>query len=210
MLRGVVDRDKTAMDQAISLLAEVCAVPGLTFRERPRMFNALGFALLTRYDLSRDPRDLSLAIDRLDEARRAVEQEAGSPYAANVLQLLACAQRIRGGEARGDMGRAVTVGLDGLRERAGDVLLQDNDENALRAAGRITSDAGEMARWFLSYGRLGAAIEALELGRGRCCTPRPREGGWRKRWTRPSTGLAAEWALTCPARSRATTCVTGP
>ena len=166
MLRGVADRDKTAMGQAISLLAEACSVPGLTFRERPRMLNTLGFALLTRYDLSRDPRDLTLAIDRLEEARRAVEQELGSPYAPTVLQSLASAYRIRGDAARGDVDRAVTVGLDALRERAGDVLLQDDDENALRAARRVTSDAGEMARWFLSRGRTAAAIEALEFGRG--------------------------------------------
>ena len=166
MLRGIADHDKSAMRQAISLLAEACSVPGLTFRERPRMLDVLGFALLTRYDLSRDPRDLSLAIDRLEEARRAVEQELGSPYAANVLQSLASAYRIRGDAARGDVDRAVRVGLDALRERAGDVLLQDGDENALRAARRVTSDAGQMARWFLSRGRPAAAIEALEFGRG--------------------------------------------
>ena len=166
MLRGVADRDKTAMGQAISLLAEACSVPGLTFRERPRMLNTLGFALLTRYDQSRDPRDLALAIDRLEAARRAVEQELGSPYAADVLQSLASAYRIRGDVGRGDVDRAVAVGLDALRERAGDVVLQDDDENALRAARRVTSDAGEMTRWFLSRGRTAAAIEALEFGRG--------------------------------------------
>jgi hypothetical protein len=166
MLQGVADRDKTAMGRAISLLTEACSVPGLTYRERPRMLNSLGFALLTRYDLSRDPRDLSLAIDRLEEARRAVEQELGSPYAADVLQTLASAYRTRGDPARGDVDRAVAVGLDALRERAGDVLLQDNDENALRAARRMFSDAGIMARWCLYRGRNAAAIEALEFGRG--------------------------------------------
>ena len=45
-------------------------------------------------------------------------------------------------------------------------MLQDDDENALRAARRVTSDAGEMTRWFLSRGRTAAAIEALEFGRG--------------------------------------------
>jgi len=166
MLRALADSDITAMGEAISLLAEACSVPGLTYRERPRMLNAHGMALLTRYRLSQDPRDLSLAIDRLEEARRAVEQELGSPYAADVLQALASAYRTRGDPARGDVDRAVAVGLDSLREHAGDVLLQDDDENALRAVRLLTSDAGEMARWFLWRGQAAAAIEALEFGRG--------------------------------------------
>ncbi|MGD0064697.1 MAG: hypothetical protein ABSB76_14785, partial [Streptosporangiaceae bacterium] len=166
MMRGIVDRDQTAMGQGIALLAEACSVPHLTYRERPRLLSAYGFALLSRHDLTRDPRDLSLAIDRLEEARRAVEQELGSPSAASVLQNLAFAYRVRGNAARGDVDRAVTVGLGALRERAGDVLLQDNDANALLAARRATNDATEMGRWFLAHDRPGAAIEALEYGRG--------------------------------------------
>ena len=119
MMRGIVDRDKTTMGQGIALLAEACSVPNLTFRERPRMLSAHGLALLSRHDLTRDPRDLSLAIDRLEEARRAVEQELGSPYAASVLQTLAYAYRIRGNAARGDVDRAVSIGLDALREHSG-------------------------------------------------------------------------------------------
>ena len=166
MMRGIVDRNEMAMGQGISLLTEACAVPHLTIRERPRMLDALGFALLTRHELTRNPRDLSLAIDRLEEARRAVEQELGSPHAASVLQTLAFAYRIRGDAARGDVDRAVAVGRDALRERSGDVLLQDNDANALLAARGVTSDAGQMARWYLYRGRASAAIEALEFGRG--------------------------------------------
>lgn len=166
MMRGIVDGDTAAMGQAISLLAEGCSVPGLTYRERPRMLDQLGVALLTRHSLTRDPRDLSNAIDRLEEARRAVEQELGSPYTADVLQSLASAYRTRGDAARGDVDRAVAVGLGALREHAGDVLLQDSDENALGAARRMTGEAGEMARWFLRRDRATAAIEALEFGRG--------------------------------------------
>lgn len=166
MMRGIVDGDTAAMGQAISLLAEGCSVPGLTYRERPRMLDQLGVALLTRHSLTRDPRDLSNAIDRLEEARRAVEQELGSPYTADVLQSLASAYRTRGDAARGDVDRAVVVGLGALREHAGDVLLQDSDENALAAARRMTGEAAEMARWFLRRDRATAAIEALEFGRG--------------------------------------------
>ena len=166
MLRALSGGDIAPMGQAISLLAEACGVPGLTYRERPRMLNLLGWALLSRYHLSRDRRDLSHAIDRLEEARRAVGQELGSPYAATVLQSLAAAYRTRGDAARGDVDRAVAIGLEALGEHAGDVLLQDSDENALRAARQMTSDAGEMARWFLRHGRAAAAIDALEFGRG--------------------------------------------
>jgi tetratricopeptide (TPR) repeat protein len=161
MARALADGEAKLLDQAISLLAEACSVPGLNYRERPRLLNTYGFALLTRHLATRDARDLSHAIDRLEEARRAVEQELGSPYAAQVLQSLATAYRVRG-----DVDRAVTVGLAALREHAGDVLLQDNDDHALRAARRITSDAGEMGRWFLGHGRAEAAVQAFELGRG--------------------------------------------
>ena len=166
ILRGLADLDPKPMDQAIALLADACTVPGLMFRERPRILDALGFGLLTRYHLTRQPRDLSNAIDRLEEARRAVEQETASPYAANVLRSLASAYRTRGDAARGDVDRAATTGLAALREHAGDVLLQDTDERALSTARWMITDAVEMARWSLRHNRPGEAIDALELGRG--------------------------------------------
>jgi len=199
MLRALADGDIRPIGKAISLMAEACAVPGLTYRERPRMLNVLGSAMLTRYHMSRDPRDLSHAIDRLEEARRAVEQELGSPYAASVLQSLASAYRIRGDAARGDVDRAVAIGLGALRERAGDVLLQDSDENALRAARSATSDAGEMARWFLNRGQSGPAIEALELGRGTVLHAATLGSGLAEALEDAGhADLAAEWARTMP------------
>ena len=161
MLQGVSDHDPTPMDKAIALLSDACAVPGLMFRERPRLLDSLGFALLTRFDLTRQPRDLSNAIDRLEEARRAVEQEAASPYAAHVFRSLANAYRLRG-----DVDRATSIGLAALREHAGDVLLQDTDARALAVARQMITDADEMARWSLGHGRGPEAVEALELGRG--------------------------------------------
>jgi hypothetical protein len=197
MLRALAEGDILAASQAISLMAEVCAVPGLTYRERPRMLNILGSVLLTRYHMSRNPRDLSLAIDRLEEARRAVEQELGSPYTTDVLQSLAGAYRIRGDAERGDVDRAVAIGLAALRERAGDVLLQDNDNNALRAARWATHDAGEMARWFLSRDRSGAAIAALELGRGIVLHAATSGAGLAEALEEAGhADLAAEWART--------------
>ena len=166
MLRGLADHDVKLIDQAIRMLAEASQADGLAIRERPRLLEMHGQALLTRYSITRVPSDLSNAVDRLEEARRAVEQEYGSPHAASVLQTLASAYRIRGSAARGDVDRAVTLGLAGLREHAGDVFLQDSDDNALHIARRGISDATEMARWFLDRGREDAAVSALELGRG--------------------------------------------
>lgn len=168
MLRGLADHDVKLIDQAIRMLAEASQAEGLAVRERPRLLEMHGQALLTRYSATpaRNASDLSNAIDRLEEARRAVEQEYGSPHAASVLQTLASAYRTRGNAARGDVDRAVTLGLAGLREHAGDVFLQDSDDNALHIARSGISDATEMARWFLHRGREEAAVSALELGRG--------------------------------------------
>jgi tetratricopeptide (TPR) repeat protein len=166
VMQGLVDNDPKQIDRAVSLIAGACSVDGLAVRERPRLLTLHGNALHTRYQRTGSPRDLSNAIDRLEEARRAVEQELGSPYAAEVLQTLASVYRTRGDAARGDVDRAVTLGIAGLREHSGDVLLQDSDENALRMARRGTSDATAMARWFIDRGRDAAAISALELGRG--------------------------------------------
>jgi hypothetical protein len=166
ILRGLAAGDVTLVDRAIALQASVCAIPTLGLRERPRMLEYHGQGLQTRYSMTRDPRDLSNAIARLEEARRAVEQEPGNPHTGSVLQSLAGAYRSRGNEARGDVDRAVRIGLTGLRERAGDVLLQDSDDNALDVAREATNDATEMARWFLARGRDDAAVSAIELGRG--------------------------------------------
>ena len=168
MMRGVAVGDVNLVDQAIALLAGVCAIPTLGLRERPLMLELHGAALHTRYSMTpgRDPLYLTNAIARLEEARRAVEQEPGSPHAGSVLQSLARAYRSRGNQALGDVDRAVRIGLAGLRERAGDVLLQDSDDNALNVARQATNDAAEMARWFLTRSRDDAAVSAIELGRG--------------------------------------------
>ena len=165
-LSGLADNNLKQIDQAVTLLGDACAVPGLAVRERPRLLAAHGYALLTRYFRRNSPRDLSNAIGRLEEARRAVDQEIGSPNAANVLLTLATAYRTRGDATRGDVDKAVAYGLAGLREHAGDVLLQDNDDRALHVARRGRDDATEMARWFLDHGREAAAVGAIELGRG--------------------------------------------
>lgn len=164
--RALSSGDVSLLDHAIAQVSKACKIPNLGLRERPKLLQLHGFALQTRYHMVRDPRDLSNAISLLEEARRAVEQELASPYASSVLLFLADAYRTRANEALGDTDRAVRFGLAGLREHAGDVLLQDSDENALHMARRGSDDATQMARWFLARGRHEAAIGAIELGRG--------------------------------------------
>jgi tetratricopeptide (TPR) repeat protein len=166
VLRGLADNNLKLLDQAITLLGDACAAPNLAVKERPRLLATHGFALLTRHFRRNSQRDLSNAIGRLEEARRAVDQEAGSPYATTVLLQLAMAYRTRADAARGDVDRAVTYGLAGLREHAGDVLLQGSDDQALYAARSARDTATEMVGWFLDHGRPAAAVGAIELSRG--------------------------------------------
>ena len=79
MLRGLAAGDSGLVNRAIPALASACSVAGLANRERTRLLEGHGLALLTRHALTGNQRDLSNAIDRLEEARRAVEQEPGSP-----------------------------------------------------------------------------------------------------------------------------------
>ena len=197
ILRGLADKEPALIDQAIAMIADASQVANLAVRERPRLLALHGYALQTRYETRRppNPRDLSNAIDRLEEARRAVEQESGSPYTAQTLSKLAGAYRLRGDAGRGDVDRAVSYGLASLREHVGDVLLQHTDDGALHVARRGTNEAAEMARWFLARDRDSAAISALELGRsmvlhaatsGASLGEALRSGGHAE--------LAAEWA----------------
>ena len=179
-----------------------------------------GYALMTRHHMMREPRDLSNAISLLEEARRAVQQELASPNASSVLLFLAYAYRTRANEALGDADRAVRTGLDGLREHAGDVLLQDSDENALHMARRGSDDATDMARWFLARGRNEAAIGAIELGRGMVLHAATSGSSVAEALVAAGhPALAAEWAeragatagVTCRGRGvpRTMTCGTG-
>ena len=96
---------------------------------------------------------------------------------------------------RGDTDRAVAVGLAALREHAGDVLLQDSDENTLSVARGGTSDATEMARWFLDRDRPGPAIAALELGRAMALHAATWGAGVEEVLREAGrAGLAARWA----------------
>jgi hypothetical protein len=60
----------------------------------------------------------------------------------------------------------VDSGLAGLRAYAGEVLLWTGAEHAVAAARGAADAASVVAGWCLAEGRLAAAVEAVELGRG--------------------------------------------
>lgn len=193
--KGTTDNNPKLIDRAVALLTGAQVLPGLSVSERPRLLTMHGSALLALYMMLGSPNDVSRAIDLLEEARRAVEQMRGSPYAATILETLSRAYRLRGRSAR-DVDRAVACGLAGLREHAGNVLLQDRLSDALHAARRGTSDATEMARWFLTHSREAAAVSALELGRGLVLHAATSGPGVEEALRQAGhTDLAAEWAV---------------
>ncbi len=167
---GLAARDVRTIDRGISLIGPLCADPGLTPKRRLRSLLALGTALRIRHELTRDARDISNAVDRFEEARRLVEQQAGQGTflvdGAFVLVQLGSCYAARRDSARRDQHRAVTTGLAGLRGRAEHVLMQTSAERSLATALSATDEAAEVARWCVEFGEPEAAVRALEIGRG--------------------------------------------
>ena len=105
VLLGMADRDLALIDQAIAMFADAAAVLRPAVRERPRVLSMLGYARQARYALSGNTRDLAAAIDWLEEARRAVEEQPGSPYATEIGHLLADARQLSDRAGLGYPGR---------------------------------------------------------------------------------------------------------
>ncbi len=164
--QAVATRDLTLLNRGIGMMAEICGQPHLYPRERRGALDALATALRTRYEFTRAPRDLSNAIDRFEQVLREFEPEPGAFETANLLNALADCYFTRGDSVRRDQQRAVTTGLEALRERARTVLLQSSARRALETANTATGEAAEVSRWCLAAGQPEAAVQALELGRG--------------------------------------------
>ncbi|HEY6789282.1 MAG TPA: hypothetical protein VI365_18415 [Trebonia sp.] len=105
VLLGMADRDPALIDQAVAMFADAAAVLRPAVRERPRVLSMLGYARQARYTLTGNTRDLAAAIDWLQEARRAAEEQPGSPHAAEIGQLLADARRLGNQAGLGYPGR---------------------------------------------------------------------------------------------------------
>jgi hypothetical protein len=183
-------------------------------RQRLRFLAQLGGALHMRYLVSRDRRDLSNAIDRLEEAHRLANRHSGQDMGVAdgtsiLFQLGQCyAQRLDAN--RRDRRRAVAAGLGALRERAESVLVQTGAERALTKAMSATDEAAEVARWCAACNDVEAAVQALELGRGMVLHAATveagvptllREGGQAElaaRWEQEAARTEAPWDLTSP------------
>jgi tetratricopeptide (TPR) repeat protein len=159
-------RDRHSLDRGISMLGEVCATPELTAHECLSALGCLSISLRMRYEHFRQSRDLNNAIDRLEQAELLIQQNPpDGADAAPILHLLGDCYHARADPYRRDQQRAVGAGLQALRERANDVLLQNNSERALDTAIAASGEAADVARWCLAAGRNETAVDALELGR---------------------------------------------
>ncbi|RSM84751.1 CHAT domain-containing protein [Kibdelosporangium aridum] len=162
---GMATRDVKKFDQAIALLGNVSARTDLTTDEQFTVAYTIGQTLQGRHELSRDYRDINNAIDRLEQARRLVTDSTASADYASLLYTLAASYHTRADSVRGDLIRAVHIGLDAIRERAADVLLQTNDVRALETAKAAKDEAADVARWCVAADQRDAAVQALEIGR---------------------------------------------
>ncbi|MEV0701505.1 CHAT domain-containing protein [Saccharopolyspora sp. NPDC050389] len=166
VVQGMATRDLTLLNRGIGMMVEICGKTDLFPRERRHALDMLGTALRIRYEFARDSRDLNNAIDRFEQVLREFELEPGAFETANLLNSLADCYATRGDTARRDPQRAVQNGLEALRERARNVLLQSSARRALETASTASGEAVEVSRWCLASGQPEAAVQALELGRG--------------------------------------------
>jgi hypothetical protein len=203
------------IDEGISLLDQALSVAGLSASgDRARCLYGLGGILLIRFARARQPGDLARAIACLEEARAGIEAAPGDPFLVPLLRALAWAYRQNGYRLAGEPGQRVgsrrpaaaddapqlplhqarSTARSVLYAHAQSVLLQSGSRSALAASRAIGRDALTLAEWCVADGRVGSAVEALELGRALVLHAATvaadvpallREAG--------SPGLAAEW-----------------
>ncbi|MEV6227170.1 CHAT domain-containing protein [Saccharopolyspora shandongensis] len=166
VMQGMTTRDLALLNRGIGMMVEVCGKADLFPRERRHALDMLGTALRVRYEFTRDSRDLNNAIDRFEQVLREFELEPGAFETASLLNSLADCYATRGDAVRRDPQRAVQNGLEALRERARNVLLQSSARRALDTANTASGEAVQVSRWCLASGQPETAVQALELGRG--------------------------------------------
>ncbi|GLZ42321.1 CHAT domain-containing protein [Actinokineospora sp. NBRC 105648] len=163
--KGATTRDRTALEEAVATLAPVCDDPARTDHVRGQAASSLGFVLYQRYRLTFRRGDLAAAIHRLEQARRIVVNEPVSKDNATALTLLMECYAVRDDRALGDRDRATDVGLEALRWRSTDVLLQSSAGRGWAKALDASGEAAGVAQLALVAGRPEDAVRALELGR---------------------------------------------
>ena len=158
---AVAAGDPQLIQDAIAYATRALGEAGTRFGHRFRFAALLGVAGMALHQRTGDPADLQTAIGWLEEARAELAGTPNHPQLAYCLISLA-----RAYHARQDAGRALQTGLDALRARARDLLLQSGTKRSLRFARLAADEAAEVASWCLAEGKPEAAVEALELGRG--------------------------------------------
>lgn len=158
-------RDLAEMDRGIADLAGASASMPLEPREQGVVLSRLGLAFCLRFQLTTRTRDISIGIDRLEEAARVFRHQDGGVFAALNTITLAEAYHLRDDDALHDRERAIATGLDALREQARDVHVQASTRHAVDKVAAVTGDAVKVARWCLGGVAPAAAVTALELGR---------------------------------------------
>ncbi|MGW2422050.1 CHAT domain-containing protein [Streptomyces sp. NPDC001709] len=120
-----------------------------------------------RYGITRDPADLSAAIDTLERLREHIRQGRAPRVAAASLWSLAESYRARWHRepSESDADAATDTAKEALATLAADVLLQHGAEHRLTTARNGASLGTRAALWAASHGRVDDAVAALELGR---------------------------------------------
>ncbi len=162
---GRLTRNRGLIDDAIRRLSATGGGSCLLHGEQAKAMWELGMALIGRYSLTDDPRDLNNGIVKLEDARRAADS-AQAPADSALLQNLSAAYRDRGDRHRRDPQRAIDTAMLGLRDRAAEVLLQTGAQRSVWTASQAASIlTAQLVSWCLADGRRDQAVEALELGR---------------------------------------------
>ncbi|WP_113705635.1 CHAT domain-containing protein [Nonomuraea lactucae] len=162
---GFVLRDVRILDEGLAMVSDAYLAAHQLRPLRPWLLTMLGGGLVMRYEITRDRADLSNAIDRMEEARRADEDQPPSRRTALNLSQLAAAYRFRGDMRLDDRRRVGEMALASVRASAWGVMLQTSTERAFDAAIRARGEAAEMALLCVAAGLVETAVEALEWGR---------------------------------------------
>ncbi|GIH24996.1 hypothetical protein Aph01nite_33060 [Acrocarpospora phusangensis] len=157
--------DEQAMDEGIDLLRRAMTLPDNHLLSHLPVDGLLGMALMYRgWDGGRRDRDES--VELLERAAARARAEPGARWAGRVLINLGRSRRRRADRRCGDQPGSVAAGLESLRVRLGDLLLQSGAERSLPMSTEAAVIAVEVASWALADGDDEAAVQALELGRG--------------------------------------------
>jgi hypothetical protein len=166
LIFGIVDSDPALLAASSETIEAAADLPGYLYGEKARLRRSAGTLRLAHYGVFGDPADLDAAIDQLEQACELTRRGAGVAGAAETLTDLAEAYTLRADPVRGDLRRAVSVGIEALQERVGSVLLQLSTEHGLAVAKGAAAVAHRLAATCLAGRRTSDAFTVLELGRG--------------------------------------------